>query len=113
LIVGGITPSWMERARIAVSRPPAAPSRCPVMDFVEDTATLFACAPKTCLIARVSTLSPVGVEVPWALMYEIFSGAMPASSRAARITRAGPSPSSDGAAMWYASPESPYPTSSA
>ena len=47
------------------STAPAAPSRCPVMDLVELTATRVS-APNTCLIARVSARSPKGVEVPWA-----------------------------------------------
>jgi len=68
LIVGGMTWSRTASAQMAVSRPPAAPRRCPVIDLVEETASFFACAPKTILIATVSTLSPVGVDVPWALM---------------------------------------------
>ena len=51
-------------AQIAVSIPPAAPSRWPVIDFVELTATFRACAPNTVLMAVVSHLSPTGVEVP-------------------------------------------------
>ena len=50
------------------SRPPAPPSRCPVIDLVDEIASLRACSPKQRLIASVSSLSLYGVEVPWALM---------------------------------------------
>ena len=50
------------------SSPPAAPSRCPVIDLVDDTASFVACSPKQRLIASVSILSPCGVDVPCALM---------------------------------------------
>ena len=49
------------------SMPPAAPSRCPVIDFVELTAILRTSSPKAFLSACVSTLSLSGVEVPCAL----------------------------------------------
>src|SRR6266446_1882075 len=39
-------------------------------------------------------------------------GSTPASRMAFRMTRIGPSPSSDGAETWYASPDSPYPATS-
>jgi hypothetical protein len=39
-----------------------------VTDFVEETASVWAWSPKTCLIARVSAASPSGVEVPCALI---------------------------------------------
>ena len=38
------------------------------MDFVELMATRRASAPRASLIARVSQMSPTGVEVAWALM---------------------------------------------
>ena len=38
------------------------------MDLVEETASFFACSPKTRLMAIVSARSPSGVEVPCALM---------------------------------------------
>src|SRR6266404_4737431 len=48
------------------SNPPAPPSKCPVMDFVELTGTFLARSPKTLLRATVSRTSPMGVEVPCA-----------------------------------------------
>ena len=44
----------------------AAPSRCPVIDFVELIARRLACGPKTRFSASVSATSPAGVEVPCA-----------------------------------------------
>jgi len=38
------------------------------MDFVEETARVRLCSPKTCLMACVSYTSLSGVAVPWALM---------------------------------------------
>ena len=70
------------------------------MDLVELMASFRACSPKTALTAAVSILSLSGVEVPWALMYWTTSGGTPASSRARRMTRMAPSPSSAGAAAW-------------
>ena len=46
------------------------------------TGIFLATSPKVLLIAAVSILSLSGVEVPWALMYEICSGLSPASLRA-------------------------------
>ena len=54
-------------------------------------------------MAIVSTLSPCGVDVPCALMYETSEGSTPALLIARCMTRSGPSPSSEGAVMWYAS----------
>jgi hypothetical protein len=48
------------------STAPAAPSRCPIADFVEDTGIRIACSPSASLIACVSPRSFSGVEVPWA-----------------------------------------------
>jgi hypothetical protein len=45
-----------------------APSRCPIIDLVEEIARRLAWSPKTRLMARVSMASLYGVEVPWALM---------------------------------------------
>src|SRR5260370_18795795 len=56
------------------SNPPAPPSKCPVMDFVELIGTCLARSPKTRLSARVSMTSPSGVEVPCAFTYPISSG---------------------------------------
>ena len=47
---------------------PAAPNVWPIIDFVDDTARLYAWSPKAALIALVSAASPSGVPVPWALM---------------------------------------------
>ena len=50
------------------SRPPAAPSRWPVIDLVDEIASLRACSPKQRLDGQRLELSLYGVEVPWALM---------------------------------------------
>ena len=50
--------------QMAISTEPAAPSKWPRLDFVELTATFFAWAPRTDLMAWVSQMSPWGVEVP-------------------------------------------------
>ena len=63
MIVGGIMPSRMLRAQITASTPPAAPRRCPVIDFVELSASRRAWSPKTALMAWVSARSPSGVLV--------------------------------------------------
>ena len=42
--------------------------RWPVIDLVEDTASLYAWPPNTVLMAAVSQLSFRWVDVPWALM---------------------------------------------
>ena len=80
------------------STPPAAPSRWPVIDFVELTASRRAWSPKTVLMARVSVVSLSSVDVPWALTYWTSSGPIPASSMARCMTRAAPSPVGSGAA---------------
>ena len=56
------------RTHIIASTAPAAPKVWPIIDFVDETASSCACAPKTSLIAFVSARSPSGVEVPCALM---------------------------------------------
>src|SRR5579863_7472375 len=65
LMVGGMI--WLRRASTVMpaSRPPAPPSRWPVMDLVELTGIFR--APKKLRIACASSVSPMGVEVPWAL----------------------------------------------
>ena len=77
LRVGGAT--WSLSARIVkmASSPPAAPSRCPVADFVPLTAT-SKFAPKTLLIASISPRSPSGVEVACALRWRTSRGEIPA-----------------------------------
>src|SRR5260221_13655083 len=66
--VGGAT--WSRNASTVntASMPPAAPSKCPVIDLVDDTASLAAWSPKQRLTATHSAMSPTGVEVPCALM---------------------------------------------
>ena len=49
------------------STEPAAPSMCPVIDFVEETLSFDAASPKTLAIAIASFESLSGVEVPCAL----------------------------------------------
>ena len=49
------------------STAPAAPSRWPIADFVDETGTRCARSPSAALIASVSARSFSGVEVPWAL----------------------------------------------
>ena len=66
-MVGGITLFFMAKAMTAASIPPAAPSKCPVMDLVELMATLVF-SPNTVFIAMVSKRSLRSVEVPWALI---------------------------------------------
>jgi hypothetical protein len=53
-------PSRIASTLKMASTTPAAPSRCPVIDLVELTASFFACSPKARLIAMVSALSPSG-----------------------------------------------------
>ena len=45
----------------------AAPSRCPVIDLVDEIANRCACSPKQVLMASVSVGSLTGVDVTWAL----------------------------------------------
>ena len=53
---------------MTASTAPAAPIMWPSIDFVEETASRSACAPKTLRIARVSMPSFIAVLVPCALM---------------------------------------------
>ena len=50
------------------STAPAAPSRWPVIDLVDEIGTRRACSPKAVLMAAVSLASLRRVLVPWALM---------------------------------------------
>ena len=61
-------PSRIPRRQKIASIAPAAPSVCPVIDFVDETATSYARFPNVVLIAAVSALSFAWVEVPCALM---------------------------------------------
>ena len=48
------------------STAPAAPSRCPIADFVDDTGIRSTGSPSAALSASVSERSLRGVDVPWA-----------------------------------------------
>jgi hypothetical protein len=65
--VGGITPSRIARAQKIASTEPAAPSRWPMADLVDDRCAVDAALPRTRATARTSISSPAGVEVPCAL----------------------------------------------
>ena len=82
-------------------------------DLVDETASDRACSPNTSLIAFVSARSLYGVDVPCALMYPTAVGSTPDRTRAARIISATPTDSGSGCAMWCASFEVPYPSTSA
>src|SRR5699024_11948715 len=63
-MVGGMTPARIDRAQTIAARAPAAPMRCPVIDFGADTARSSAAAPNAVRIAAVSVLSLAFVDVP-------------------------------------------------
>ena len=67
-MVGGTIWSRMARMQKIASTAPAAPSRCPIADLVEDIDILRRALPNSRLTAPSSISSPIGVEVPWALM---------------------------------------------
>src|SRR5688500_3503278 len=100
-MVGWTTPSRMERTQAANSTAPAAPRRWPVMLLVALTRRPdLAWAPKVVLMARVSQISPMGVEVAWAFTYWMSSGFNPACLRAVAMQRATWTPSGLGAERW-------------
>src|SRR4051812_28999034 len=68
LMVGGAMLSRIARMQKIASTAPAAPSRWPVEDLVEDIETLDAALPSRRWAAPNSISSPNGVEVPCALM---------------------------------------------
>src|SRR6266853_489439 len=68
LMVGGAMLSRIARILKIVSTAPAAPSRCPIDDLVDDIDTLEAALPNSRSTAPSSISSPTWVEVPWALM---------------------------------------------
>src|ERR1700742_1483713 len=68
LIVGGATLSRIARIEKIASISPAAPSRWPVEDLVDDIETLEAALPSRRSTAPSSISSPTWVEVPCALM---------------------------------------------
>ena len=55
------------RTVATVSKAPAAPKLCPVIDLLELMGTVPADSPSAILMACVSETSLSGVEVPWAL----------------------------------------------
>jgi hypothetical protein len=67
LIVGGAIWSRIARIEKIASIAPAAPSRWPVADLVEDIAGLREALARSRSTARSSISSPICVEVPWAL----------------------------------------------
>ena len=67
LSVGGATWSRIASTQKIASTAPAAPSRCPIDDLVEDIVTLPAASPSSRATAPSSISSPIGVEVPCAL----------------------------------------------
>src|ERR1700730_5933001 len=68
LMVGGAMLSRIARMLKIVSTAPAAPSKCPVDDLVDDIDTLDAALPNSRSTAPSSISSPTCVEVPCALM---------------------------------------------
>src|SRR5580698_6456002 len=68
LMVGGAMLSRIARMLKIASIAPAAPSRCPVEDLVDDIDTLEAALPSSRSTAPSSISSPTCVEVPCALM---------------------------------------------
>src|ERR1700710_3201854 len=68
LMVGGAILSRMARMQKIASTAPAAPSRCPGDDLVEDIDTVEAALPSRRWAAPNSISSPIGVDVPCALI---------------------------------------------
>ena len=67
-MVGGAMLSRIARMQKIASTAPAAPSRWPVDDLVDDIDTFDAALPSSRSTAPSSISSPSGVEVPCALM---------------------------------------------
>ena len=86
------------RHEAIASTAPAAPSMCPVIDFVELTTTFSTWPSNAFLIATVSLRSLSGVLVPCALMYSAPWGS-PASCMARRSACAPPTACGCGAVM--------------
>ena len=83
------------------STAPAAPSRCPIADFVEDTGIWRARAsPSARFRAAVSAASFRGVDVPCAFTYATSSGVIPASASASSIAPDAGPPLGSGAVRW-------------
>src|SRR5260370_15788068 len=68
LMVGGAMLSRIARMEKIASIAPAAPSRCPVDDLVDDIDTFEAALPSSRSTALSSISSPTWVEVPCALI---------------------------------------------
>ena len=66
--VGGATWSRIAKTEKIASIAPAAPRRCPVEDFVDDIVTPPTWLPNSRVTAPSSISSPIGVEVPCALI---------------------------------------------
>src|SRR5262249_47178326 len=98
-MVGGTTPFAITSEHTAASIAPAAPRRWPVIDLVEASITRCAYSPKTRVTAVVAGRAFGGGEVPWALMYWMSEGCMPASASARSMLLAAPSPPGVGEVM--------------
>ena len=60
----GLGDVYKRQTQARASTAPAAPRRCPVIDFVLLILRLYACSPNTFCIADISATSPKGVDVP-------------------------------------------------
>ena len=89
-------PSESVRAAAAASTAPLAAIMWPVIDLTACTGISFARPPRTCLMARVSTASFLGVPVPCALTQSMSAGASPASPMAPRMLATAPRPAGSG-----------------
>ena len=113
-MVGGTRRSCSASTQAIDSTAPAAPSRCPVIDLVEVTATCGAASPSAVRMASASATSPCGVLVACALMCTTSDGDRhQRQSSAIRIARVAPLPSGSGWAMWWPSAVMPAPATSA
>src|SRR5699024_12457267 len=100
-MVGGMRPSRIDRAQTIAARAPAAPMRCPVIDFGADTARSSAAAPNAVRIAAVSVLSLAFVDVPWATTRSTDSPVRQEEFRARVIAAAAERPDGSGATTWH------------
>src|SRR5262245_55834663 len=87
LSVGGATLSRIASTEKIASTAPAAPSRWPVADLVDDMASVPAALPNSRSTAPSSISSPIGVDVPCAFTYWTSLAEMPARARAADMHR--------------------------
>ncbi len=107
LRVGGATPSRMARIEKMPSTAPAAPSRWPMADLVEDIASLPAASPHSRSTAPQFQViaerrrGAVGVDV-----LDLVRGHPGAAQRGAHGAE-GAVAVSEGAVMWWASPDMP------